>query len=70
MIVQLRSRSTEGHTGMEFDFGTLAPADRYKLMVSVIVPRPIAWVVTQNEAGWSTPRPTPSSTAWAATRRW
>ena len=36
---------------MEFDFGTLAAADRYKLMVSVIVPRPIAWVVTQNEAG-------------------
>ena len=36
---------------MEFDFSTLAAADRYKLMVSVIVPRPIAWVVTQNEAG-------------------
>ncbi len=36
---------------MQFDFDALAPADRYKLMVSVIVPRPIAWVVTQNEAG-------------------
>ncbi len=36
---------------MEFDFGTLAAADRYKLMVSTIVPRPIAWVVTQSEAG-------------------
>ena len=36
---------------MEFDFDALSPADRYKLMVSTIVPRPIAWVVTQNEAG-------------------
>ena len=36
---------------MEFDFDALAAADRYKLMVSTIVPRPIAWVVTQNEAG-------------------
>ena len=36
---------------MEFDFETLAAADRYKLMVSVIVPRPIAWVVTQSETG-------------------
>ena len=36
---------------MEFDFDALPPGDRYKLMVSTIVPRPIAWVVTQNEAG-------------------
>ena len=36
---------------MHFDFDTLLPADRYKLMVSVIVPRPIAWVVTQNDNG-------------------
>ena len=36
---------------MEFDFDALPPADRYKLMVSVIVPRPIAWVVTQNADG-------------------
>jgi|BEDMetMinimDraft_2_1075160.scaffolds.fasta_scaffold07386_4 flavin reductase (DIM6/NTAB) family NADH-FMN oxidoreductase RutF len=36
---------------MLFDFTTLPPADRYKLLVSTIVPRPIAWVVTQDRAG-------------------
>jgi flavin reductase (DIM6/NTAB) family NADH-FMN oxidoreductase RutF len=36
---------------MLFDFETLPAADRYKLLVSTIVPRPIAWVVTQDAAG-------------------
>jgi flavin reductase (DIM6/NTAB) family NADH-FMN oxidoreductase RutF len=36
---------------MQFDFGALDARDRYKLMVSTILPRPIAWVVTQSEAG-------------------
>ena len=36
---------------MQFDFATLAPAECYKLMVSTIVPRPIAWVVTQEASG-------------------
>ncbi len=36
---------------MHFDFDAMPAADRYKLMVSVIVPRPIAWVVTQNADG-------------------
>jgi flavin reductase (DIM6/NTAB) family NADH-FMN oxidoreductase RutF len=36
---------------MLFDFATLPAQDRYKLMVSTIVPRPIAWVVTQDKAG-------------------
>ena len=36
---------------MLFDFATLPPRERYKLAVSCIVPRPIAWVVTQDEAG-------------------
>lgn len=36
---------------MQFDFATLKPADAYKLMVSTIVPRPIAWVVTQGADG-------------------
>lgn len=36
---------------MEFDFAALPPRECYKLMVSAIVPRPIAWVVTQSEAG-------------------
>lgn len=36
---------------MLFDFDEIPKADRYKLMVSTIVPRPIAWVVTQNAEG-------------------
>ena len=36
---------------MEFDFSRLDPRDGYKLMVSTVVPRPIAWVVTQSPAG-------------------
>lgn len=36
---------------MEFDLAALAPADRYKLLASVIVPRPIAWVTTMSAAG-------------------
>ena len=36
---------------MYFDFDLLAPKDHYKLMVSTIVPRPIAWVVTQDLEG-------------------
>ncbi len=31
---------------MLFDFATLPAQDRYKLLVSTVVPRPIAWVVT------------------------
>jgi flavin reductase (DIM6/NTAB) family NADH-FMN oxidoreductase RutF len=34
-----------------FDFETLSAADRYKLLVSTVVPRPVAWVVTQDKAG-------------------
>ena len=36
---------------MLFDFTTLSAKDRYKLLVSTIVPRPIAWVVTQDSEG-------------------
>jgi hypothetical protein len=36
---------------MLFDFADLSAQDRYKLMVSTIVPRPIAWVVTQDAQG-------------------
>jgi flavin reductase (DIM6/NTAB) family NADH-FMN oxidoreductase RutF len=36
---------------MEFDFSTLSPSQRYKLLVSTIVPRPIAWVVSLDAAG-------------------
>jgi flavin reductase (DIM6/NTAB) family NADH-FMN oxidoreductase RutF len=36
---------------MLFDFETLDPQNCYKLVVSSVVPRPIAWVVTQDEQG-------------------
>ncbi|WP_158742816.1 flavin reductase family protein [Acidisphaera sp. L21] len=36
---------------MEFDFQTLSGKDRYKLLVATVVPRPIAWVVTQSASG-------------------
>lgn len=36
---------------MYFDFGVLEPTDCYKLFVSTITPRPIAWVVSQSAEG-------------------
>ena len=36
---------------MELDFGKLTEYQRYKLMSSLIVPRPIALVTTVNAAG-------------------
>jgi len=36
---------------MLFDFDTIAPQDRYKLLISTVVPRPIAWVVSQDAQG-------------------
>lgn len=36
---------------MHFDFATLSPLDRYKLLSSTITPRPIAWVSTLGEHG-------------------
>ena len=36
---------------MLFDFEKMSAQDCYKLVVSSVVPRPIAWVVTQDEAG-------------------
>jgi flavin reductase (DIM6/NTAB) family NADH-FMN oxidoreductase RutF len=36
---------------MQFDFATLSDQECYKLLTSTVVPRPIAWVVTQSSAG-------------------
>lgn len=36
---------------MMFDFATMPPRERYKLLVSTIVPRPIAWIVSQDLRG-------------------
>ena len=36
---------------MEINFSEIAPVDRYRLMIQSIVPRPIAWTLTENENG-------------------
>jgi flavin reductase (DIM6/NTAB) family NADH-FMN oxidoreductase RutF len=36
---------------MHFDFQKLAPAQRYKLLIGFVVPRPIALVTTRSKAG-------------------
>lgn len=36
---------------MQFDFADISGAERYKLMLNTVSPRPIAWVVTQDAAG-------------------
>jgi len=36
---------------MQFDFKTLSPAERYKLLLATVVPRPIAWVTTRDVHG-------------------
>ena len=36
---------------LHFDFSALPPAERYKLVTGVVVPRPIAWVSTLNPDG-------------------
>jgi len=36
---------------MLFDFAAMPKRDRYKLVVASVVPRPIAWVVTQDRGG-------------------
>jgi flavin reductase (DIM6/NTAB) family NADH-FMN oxidoreductase RutF len=36
---------------MLFDFAALPPRECYKLLISTVTPRPIAWVVSQNTSG-------------------
>ena len=36
---------------MLFDFASVAPRDRYKLLVSTVTPRPIAWIVSHSAEG-------------------
>ena len=36
---------------MDFDFDTLDAANRYKLLVGLVIPRPIAWTTTVSAAG-------------------
>lgn len=34
-----------------FDLATLSARERYKLLLSAVVPRPIAWIVSQDRSG-------------------
>ena len=36
---------------MELDFDSMKPGDRYKVLASLITPRPIAWVTTTDATG-------------------
>jgi flavin reductase (DIM6/NTAB) family NADH-FMN oxidoreductase RutF len=36
---------------MLFDFGKIPPREGYKLLISTVTPRPIAWITSQNPAG-------------------
>jgi flavin reductase (DIM6/NTAB) family NADH-FMN oxidoreductase RutF len=44
-------RSTHGEAPVNIDPRTLNPADGYKLLTNLVVPRPIAWVTSQNANG-------------------
>ncbi len=37
--------------GLDLAFTDLPPAERYKLLIGLVIPRPIAWVSTVNERG-------------------
>ncbi|WP_024513914.1 flavin reductase family protein [Bradyrhizobium sp. Tv2a-2] len=36
---------------MQFDFGEMAPLERYKLLLATVLPRPIAWITTRDPNG-------------------
>jgi len=36
---------------MDFNLASLETANRYKLLNSIIIPRPIAWITSAGEAG-------------------
>ena len=36
---------------MTFDLEAIPPGDRYRILASLITPRPIAWVTTQDREG-------------------
>ncbi|BDP43187.1 hypothetical protein DAETH_31560 [Deinococcus aetherius] len=43
--------TVSGASHLHFDFAALAPAEVYKLVTGVVVPRPIAWVSTLGKGG-------------------
>ncbi len=36
---------------MQFDFETMKPGERYKLLLATVLPRPIAWITTRDASG-------------------
>jgi len=36
---------------MQFDLGKMAPMERYRLLLATVLPRPIAWITTQDAGG-------------------
>ncbi len=49
--MQGETQKTAARDDVLFDFATVPAKDRYKLLISTIVPRPIAWVVTVGGQG-------------------
>jgi hypothetical protein len=49
--VPLSQNQPKQEGAMLFDFAEISAKDRYKLLVSTITPRPIAWVVSQSLRG-------------------
>lgn len=47
----LASASHTGESFSHFDLSTLPQSDVYKLLASVILPRPIAWIVSRDDGG-------------------
>lgn len=59
------TKSPEMKRDFLFDFATMPARERYKLMLSTIVPRPIAWIVSLNLDGQPNAAPFSSFNAFA-----
>jgi flavin reductase (DIM6/NTAB) family NADH-FMN oxidoreductase RutF len=51
MVTTTEMRNPSSAYNTFFDLRTLSPRGRYKLLLSTIVPRPIAWIVTLDREG-------------------
>ena len=51
MVATTKMRNPASACDTSFDFSTLSAKERYRLMLSTIVPRPIAWIVTLDRHG-------------------
>ncbi len=50
-MTESATKDSASKRDIHFDFATLPASERYKLLISTVVPRPIAWVVTLNLKG-------------------